>query len=129
MGEPAVVMNDRVTGQCLTHVIPNPVSGAPQPSPPMPFSAPLLQALATTVFIGGQPAAVQGSWGVNTPPHVGLHPSDPHAVPTVQRGTVVSGSTTVSFDGLPAAKTGSTCTCCVEPGQLVGSASTVLIGG
>lgn len=128
MGVPAVVMNDRITGQCLTHQIPSP-SGAPQPAPPLPFSAPLLQGLATTVLIGGKPAAVQGSWGLNTPPHVGLHASDPHALPNLQRGNVLSGSTTVFFDGTPAATTGSSCTCCLEPGQIVSSVTSVLIGG
>ena len=129
MGEPAVVMNDRITGQCLTHQIPNPATGAPQPSPPLPFFAPLLQGLATTVLIGGKLAAIQGSWGTCTPPHVGLHATDPHALPTAQRGSLVSGSTTVLFDGSPAAKSGSSCTCCQEPGQVVGSSTSVLIGG
>jgi uncharacterized Zn-binding protein involved in type VI secretion len=128
VAEPAAVMNDRITGQCLSHQIPSP-SGAPQPAPPLPFSAPLSQALATTVLVGGKPAAVQASWGLNTPPHAGLHASDPHALPALQRGTVVSGSTTVFFAGTPAAKSGSSCTCCLEPGQLVGSATSVLVGG
>jgi uncharacterized Zn-binding protein involved in type VI secretion len=130
MGEPAVVMNDRVTGQCLIHQVPNPASGAPQPSPaPLPFSAPLVQGLAATVLAQGKPMAVQGSWGLNTPPHVGLHLSDPFALPTAQRGSVVAGSATVQLEGKPAAKTGSTVTCCQEPGQLAGSATSVSIGG
>lgn len=129
MAEPAVVMNDRITGQCLTHQIPNPATGAPQPSPPLPFSAPLLQGLASTVLIAGKPAAVQGSWGLCTPPHVGLHASDPHLLPNLQRGSVLAGSTTVLVGGSPAAKTGSSCTCCQQPGQLVGSATSVLVGG
>ncbi len=77
MGSPAIVMNDRITGMCAIHQIPNPPSGAPQPGPPMPFSAPLLQGLEASVLIAGQPAAVLGSSGMNTPPHVGLHASDP----------------------------------------------------
>jgi uncharacterized Zn-binding protein involved in type VI secretion len=130
MGEPAVVMGDRITGQCLIHQVPNPATGAPQPSPaPLPFTAPLAQSLATSVFAGGKPIAVQGSWGVNTPPHVGLHLSDPFAVPTRQRGTVVAASATVSIEGKPAAKSGSSVTCCLEPGQLAGTATTVMIGG
>jgi uncharacterized Zn-binding protein involved in type VI secretion len=100
------------------------------PSPPLPFSAPLLQGLATKVLIAGKPAAVQGSSGFNTPPHVGLHPSDPFMVPPQQRGTVVMGSTTVLIEGKPAARTGSPCTVCAGlPGQLAGTAATVLIGG
>ncbi len=130
MGEPAAVMGDRVTATCAVHQMPNPASGAPQPAPPLPFSAPLLQGLAATVQIGGRPAAVVGASGVNTPPHVGLHATDPFVVPTAQVGTVVTGSATVLFEGRPAAKTGSGCTVCASaPGQLVGTAATVLIGG
>jgi uncharacterized Zn-binding protein involved in type VI secretion len=73
---------------------------------------------------------VAGSSGLNTPPHVGLHPSDPFMVPTSQQATVTTGSATVLFDGKPAARTGSPCTVCAgAPGQLAGSATTVLIGG
>ena len=130
MGTPAAVMGDQVTGTCPIHQIPNPTTGVPQPAPPMPFAAPLLTGLATRTLIGGKPAAVQGSSGLNTPPHVGLHASDPFMVPTTQRAQVVMGSTTVLIEGKPAAKTGSTCTICAgTPGQLTGSAATVLIGG
>ena len=87
MGQPACVMGDKVTGTCAVHQIPNPATGAPQPGPPMPFAAPLVQSLSTTVLIGGKPAAVVGSSGVNTPPHVGLHPADPFMVPTAQIAT------------------------------------------
>jgi uncharacterized Zn-binding protein involved in type VI secretion len=129
MGTPAAVMGDRISAVCAIHMIPGPV-GNPMPSPPMPFSAPLLQSLATKVLIGGKPAAVQGSSGFNTPPHVGLHPSDPFMVPPQQRGTVMMGSTTVLMEGKPAARTGSPCTVCAGlPGQLTGTAATVLIGG
>jgi uncharacterized Zn-binding protein involved in type VI secretion len=129
MGTPAAVMGDRVNAVCTIHLIPGPV-GAPMPSPPMPFSAPLLQGLATKVLIGGKPAAVQGSSGFNTPPHVGLHPSDPFMAPPQQRATVMVGSTTVLVEGKPAARTGSACTVCAGlPGQLTGTAATVLIGG
>lgn len=130
MGQPAAVMGDRVSATCAAHQIPNPASGVPQPAPPMPFSAPLLQSLATTVQIGGKPAVVVGSSGMNTPPHVGLHPSDPFMVPTAQMATVTGGSSTVLFDGKPAARTGSPCTVCAgAPGQLAGTGATVLIGG
>jgi uncharacterized Zn-binding protein involved in type VI secretion len=129
MGTPAAVMGDQVTGTCPIHQIPNPTTGVPQPAPPLPFAAPLLTGLATRTMIGGKPAAVQGSSGLNTPPHVGLHASDPFMVPTTQRAQVVMGSTTVMIEGKPAAKTGSSCTICAgTPGQLTGSAATVLIG-
>ena len=129
MGQPAAVMGDRVSATCAIHMIPNPATGIPQPGPPMPFSAPLVQGLEPTVLIGGKPAAVAGASGYNTPPHVGLHPADPFMIPTQQVGMVVMGSTTVLFGGKPAAATGATCTVCAGlPGQLVGTAATVLIG-
>lgn len=128
MGSPAIVMGDRVTGICPLHQIPNPASGVPQPGPPMPFSAPVVQATATTVLIGGKPAVIMGSSGFNTPPHVGLHPSDPYMVPTMQVGRVTSGSPTVLIEGKPAASTSATATLCMSPGTLVPSVMTVLIG-
>jgi len=130
MGTPAAVMGDQVTGTCPLHQMPNPATGAPQPAPPLPFAAPLLSGLATRTLISGKPAAVQGSSGLNTPPHLGLHASDPFMVPTTQRAQVTVGSSSVLIEGRPAARTGSTCTICAgTPGQLNGSAATVLIGG
>ena len=129
MGQPAIVQGDQITGQCAIHLIPNPATGAPQPSPPLPFSAPLTMGLATQTMIGGKPAAVVGSQGMNTPPHVGLHPSDPFMVPTTEIGQIMQGSATVLIEGKPAATASSTCTCCGVPvGSLVPSVATVLIG-
>jgi len=129
MGTPAAVMGDRITGICSIHLIPNPATGAPQPGPPFPFSAPLTLGLCETVLIGGQPAAVVGSSGYNTPPHVGLHPSDPYMVPTLQVGLVANGSPTVMIGGAPAATASAQVTMCANlPGQLIASATTVLIG-
>jgi uncharacterized Zn-binding protein involved in type VI secretion len=128
MGAPAVVMNDRVMGQCPNHQIPNPATGAPQPAPPMPFSAPLTLGLCTTVMIKGKPAATIQSTGFNTPPHVGLHPSDPYLAPPMQKIQIQSGSTTVLIGGQPAATAQSQCTCCSVPGKFVPTVTDVLIG-
>jgi len=97
LGAPAIVMGDKVTGSCAIHQIPNPASGAPQPGPPFPFSAPITIGTVPTVTIGGKPAAVVGCSGMNTPPHVGLHPSDPYMAPPQQVGRIVSGSPTVTI--------------------------------
>jgi uncharacterized Zn-binding protein involved in type VI secretion len=69
-----------------------------------------------------------GCSGLNTPPHIGLHLSDPFLAPPSQIGRVVSGSPTVLIGGLPAATATSTATCCIAPGQLLPTVTTVLIG-
>jgi uncharacterized Zn-binding protein involved in type VI secretion len=121
-------MGDKIQGQCAIHQIPNPASGAPQPGPPMPFSAPLLMGLEPTVTIGGKAVAVIGSQGVNTPPHVGLHPADPSMVPNMQQGKVISGSPTVTAGGKPVATTNSQVTMCMQvPGQPVSTITNVTV--
>lgn len=128
MSGPAVVANDRIVGQCAIHLVPG-AAGAPMPAPPMPFSAPLTLGLATRVHIEGKPAAVQGSQGSNTPPHVGLHPTDPFMGPPMQLGRVLVGSSTVVIEGRAAAYTGCSVAICGQvPGQVVGSATSVVIG-
>jgi len=127
MGAPAIVMGDRVQGMCAIHQVPTP-AGNPTPGPPMPFSAPLTLGLCPTVLIGGKPAAVVGASGLNTPPHVGLHASDPYLAPPMQVGRVTSGSPTVTFGGQPAASATASATCCLTPGTLVPSGATVLVG-
>jgi len=127
MGTPAIVMGDRITGMCPNHVIPSPL-GSPVPSPPLPFSSPITMGTIVTVLIGGKPAAVLGSWGLNTPPHVGLHPSDPFLAPPIEKGTILSGSPTVLIGGQPAATASSQAQCCMTPGTLMPTSATVLIG-
>lgn len=130
MGTAAVVQGDKIVGTCPMHKIIAP-NGSPMPAPPMPFSSPLLQKLATTVKIGGKLAAVEGSTGINTPAHTPvLHASDQFMVPVKQQGSVVKGSSSVFFDGKPAAYTGCQVQCCAKtpPGQVAGTAATVLIG-
>jgi uncharacterized Zn-binding protein involved in type VI secretion len=129
MGSQAIVQGDRITGSCVIHQIPNPATGAPQPSPPLPFSAPLTQGLATRTKIGGRYAAVVASSGNNTPPHTTvLHVSDPFAIPTQQVGRVLGGSATVFIEGKPAATASSNVLCCAEPGSLVPTITDVFIG-
>jgi uncharacterized Zn-binding protein involved in type VI secretion len=119
MGAQAIVAGDKITGQCPSHLMPNPATGAPQPAPPMPFSAPLTMGTVATVLIGGKP---------NVPPHVGLHPSDLFLAPPQQVGRVTSGSATVMIGGKPAATAQSTCTCCSTPGTRAPTVTTVQIG-
>jgi uncharacterized Zn-binding protein involved in type VI secretion len=128
MGAAAVVANDRIVGQCAIHQVPSP-SGSPMPSPgPLPFSAPLTTGLATTVKIGGKFAAVANSSGLNTPAHAGLHASDPYLAPPTQQGKVLVGSSSVKFDGKPAAYTGCQVSMCANtPAKVTGSGRTVLV--
>jgi uncharacterized Zn-binding protein involved in type VI secretion len=129
MGTPAAKMMDQIQGICATHQIPNPAAlGAPTPGPPFPFSAPITTGCCPTVLINGQPAAVMGSSGMCTPPHVGLHLTDPFFAPPTQVGTIIQGSPTVLFGGAPAARTGSQATLCApNMGSVLGTAATVLI--
>jgi len=130
MGAPAAVLGDRITATCSIHLVPNPASGAPQPGPPMPFSAPVTAGTCATVQVGGTPVVVVGAQGRCTPPQVGLHPSDPFTAPPTQLGTVVQGSTTVLAGGAPVARSGDPCVACGMPGAtLTGTAATVQVGG
>ena len=128
MAQP-LVMGDKIQGQCAVHQVPNPASGAPQPSPaPLPFSAPLLSGLEQTVTIGGKAVAVVGSSGYNTPPHVGLHATDPYVVPTMQEGRVMSGSPTVTAGGKPIATSSSQVSMCAAvPGSPVATVGDVTV--
>jgi uncharacterized Zn-binding protein involved in type VI secretion len=104
--------------------------GAPMPSPaPLPFAAPLTTGLAATVLVGGQPVAVAGSSGLNTPPHVGLYVSDPFLLPIAQQGQVLVGSATVLAEGRGIAYSGCQVSQCAQlPALLTGSGVTVLVG-
>jgi uncharacterized Zn-binding protein involved in type VI secretion len=125
MGQPAVVAGDSITGTC-PHQIPG-AAGAPVPAS-LPFSSPIVQGVVATVQVAGKPVAVAGATGFASPPHAGLHPSDPNFAPPTQIGTIQSGSTTVTAGGQPLAYTSATSTCCVVPGTLTGSGATVLVG-
>jgi uncharacterized Zn-binding protein involved in type VI secretion len=129
MGTPAATLGDLITGLCVGHQTIGPL-GVPVPAPPIPFSAPIALGIVPTVLFVGKPAAVAGANGLNTPPHVGLHGTDPFLVPTMQQGIVTVGSTSVLVGGLPAVRTGSVSTICFGlPGTVTGTALTVLIGG
>ncbi|MEO9175327.1 MAG: PAAR domain-containing protein [Gaiellales bacterium] len=127
MGAPAALLGDPITGVCPVHVGIGPL-GAPVPLPGLPFQAPLVTGSSVRTTINGRPIMLVGATGFNTPPHVGLHPSDPCLVPPMQIGTVVASPATVLVEGLPVAVTGASCTMCNQaPGTLAGS-SNVLVG-
>ena len=126
MGQPALVTGDKINGTCPGHQVPS-ASGT-APAGPLPFGAPITQGTVPTVLIGGKPAAVMGSSGFNTPPHVGIV-DPPFASPTSQVGRIISGSATVLIGGKMAATTMSKATMCLTPATAAGPGiATVLIG-
>jgi uncharacterized Zn-binding protein involved in type VI secretion len=127
MGVAAVVQGDRINGICTKHLMPS-ASGT-QPAGPRAFSAPITQGTVPKVQIGGKPAAVAMSSGMNdNPAHAGIV-DGPFASPTGQIGRITNGSQTVMIGGKPAATIASNATCCTgDPGKLAPGVPTVLIG-
>jgi len=131
-GPPAATQDHRVVAVDI-HIVLVPSPGGPVPTPlPHPFSGALDGALATTVKIGGKPAAVVGSTASNQPAHVPTPPGTSFQVPPANRATVQVGSTTVRITGKGAARAGDPCLTCNDPadapvGRIV-AAGTVLIG-
>jgi uncharacterized Zn-binding protein involved in type VI secretion len=127
MGAPAALLGDPITGVCPIHQLIGPL-GVPLPTPGLPFNAPITMGCSTKTTINGRPIALVGANGMNTPPHVGLHASDPFMVPTLQVGTVAASPAMTLVEGRPVATTGAACTMCAgAPGMLAGS-SDVLVG-
>ena len=128
MGQP-IVLDDQITGNCSIHMMPNPATGAPQPSAPLPFSAPLPTGLATTVTIGGKRGRRHGA---RRQQHAAARRAPPerpvHGPDRCRSGTIMTGSPTVLIEGKPAATHGSQATCCATPGHVVPTVATVSIG-
>ena len=128
MGTPAVVAGNRIIGICTSHLMPAP-SGTTAAGP-RAFSAPIALGTIPTVLIGGKPAAVNGSSGINdNPAHAGIVDA-PFAAPPGQIGHVTSGSQTVLIGGKPAATISSQASCCKssDVGKIAPGVATVLIG-
>ncbi len=131
MGMPAAKQaakqGDKITATDQHKVQP---PGGSQVSMPLPFSGILDGGLSADVNIMGLPAATRDSTATNTPPHVPV--GGTFVKPPSNRGTIVSGSTTVNINGKPAARNGDTAKTCDELadqpiGQVV-AAGTVNIG-
>jgi uncharacterized Zn-binding protein involved in type VI secretion len=127
MGSNAALLGDQITGACPIHQLIGPL-GVPVPTPGLPFMAPLTLGCSLKTTINGKPIALVGASGMNMPPHVGLHASDPYMAPPLQVGTVAASPALTLVEGRPVAVTGASCTMCANmPGTLVGS-SDVLVG-
>ena len=133
MGQPAAKANDQVIATD-THIVIVPAGPAQVPTPlPHPFTGKITGGLATSVRIGGQPAAVVGSTADNLPPHIPTPPGVTFQKPPANKGTVQMGSATVKFGGKPAARNGDTALTCNDPadapvGKVV-AVGTVMVGG
>src|SRR3954453_7014579 len=133
MGQPAAKANDQVVATDI-HIVMVPAGPSLVPTPlPHPFTGVLNGALAPSVKIGGQAAAVVGSTADKTPAHIPTPPGPTFQVPPANRGTIQMGRATVRIGGKQAARTGDTATTCNDPtdtpvGTVV-AAGTVMIGG
>jgi uncharacterized Zn-binding protein involved in type VI secretion len=83
------------------------------------------------VNIEKMPAATLGSTSTNTPPHIPV--GGTFVKPPTNKGTIVSGSATVTINKKPAARNGDTSLTCNDPVDLpvgtVVAVGTVNIGG
>jgi uncharacterized Zn-binding protein involved in type VI secretion len=129
MGQPAAKEGDRVTATD-SHLIQPPGPSSPVPTP-MPFSGVIDGALSGNVNIMNMPAATVGSTSTNTPPHVAV--GGTFVRPPTNKGTIITGSTTVTINGKPAARNSDTSLTCNDPMDLpigtVVATGTVTIGG
>jgi len=129
MGQPAARQGDRITA-IDTHMIQPPGPTSPVPVP-HPFSGIVDGGTSADVTIGGAAAATKDSTATNTPPHLPIGGS--FVNPPSNKGTIVTGSMTVTINGKAAARAGDTAKTCNDPTDLpvgtVVAAGTVTIGG
>jgi len=133
MGQPAAKLGDRVTGTD-THLVMVPAPPGPPVATPLPhpFVATITGAVSSDVMIMGRPAATVGSTATANPPHLPIAPGTAFQRPPTNRATVLRGSTGVTINGRPAARSGDPALTCNDPADLpVGTVlaeGTVLIG-
>ena len=113
MAQIAAKQGDRINATD-THIVmvPSPTGEVPTPME-MPFSGVINQNVSRNVSINGQPAALQGSVAINTPPHVA--PGGRFQREPSNRGEITTGSRSVIINGRPAARHGDTATTCNDP--------------
>jgi uncharacterized Zn-binding protein involved in type VI secretion len=126
MGQPAAKQGDQITA---THIHTVTMPGAPPTSVSLtfPFSGIINSGCSADVNIEGKPAATQNSVAANSPPHIpagGFFTPQPSDSAQIQ-----SGSTSVSINGKPAARSGDAAMACDLPGaQVVAPPGSVSIG-
>jgi uncharacterized Zn-binding protein involved in type VI secretion len=129
MGPPAARQGDQVLA-LDTHLI-QPPGTSPPFLVPHPFSGIIDGGVSSNVTIGGAGAATVDSTATNTPPHLPIGGS--FVNPPSNRGTIKTGSGSVTINGKAAARAGDTAETCNDPRDMpvgtVVAAGTVLIGG
>jgi uncharacterized Zn-binding protein involved in type VI secretion len=129
MGQPAARHGDRIVA-IDTHLIQPPGPTSPI-MVPHPFSGVIDSNVSADVTIGGAAAAMVDSTATNTPPHIPI--GGTFVVPPSNRGTITTGSATVTINGRAAARAGDTARTCNDPVDMpvgtVVAVGTVLIGG
>ena len=133
MGQPAAKQGDKIVA-VDTHIVlvPSP-AGAPVPTPlPHSFNGLINGNLSSDVNIVGLPAATVDSTADNTPSHIPTPPGTSFQSPPSNKGTIITGSSTVKINGKAVARNGDTAKTCNDPSDLpagtVVAAGTVLIG-
>jgi uncharacterized Zn-binding protein involved in type VI secretion len=114
MPQPVARQGDRVTGSD-THIVLVPSGSGTTPVPtPLPFAGAINGGVSSDVLVNGKPAALANSVAVNQPVHV-PPPGTTFQKPPRNRGSVVTGSTTVLVNGSPLARVGDPVKTCNDP--------------
>jgi uncharacterized Zn-binding protein involved in type VI secretion len=123
--------NDLVTATD-THLIQPPGTAPTVPTPGHTFKGLIDGSLSDDVKIEKRKAATVGSTATNTPPHIPI--GGTFVNPPSNRGSIETGSSSVSINGEAAARAGDTAKTCNDPtdlpiGTVEVAAGTVSIGG
>ncbi|ESW93127.1 PAAR motif protein [Mesorhizobium sp. LSJC269B00] len=110
MKQPAAKQGDRVVGIDM-HLIQPPGPTSPV-IVPHPFDGIIDSGCVDTVKVNGMPAAIVGSVAFNQP-HIPM--GGTFVIAPRNRGTINTGSVTVSIGGRPAARAGDTALTCNDP--------------
>lgn len=132
MGQPAAKQGDQIVATD-THIVLVPSASGTVPTPlPHAFTGLLDGGLSSDVKVMGMSAATVDSTATNTPSHTPTPPGVSFQSPPSNKGTVVTGSTTVFINGKGVARSGDTAKTCNDPTDLpvgtVVAAGTVLVG-
>jgi uncharacterized Zn-binding protein involved in type VI secretion len=109
MDVPVAKKGDRVVGLDRHIVL---AAGVPT-AETTPFSGPITEATAATVFIEDENVALVGSAAHNSVPHIPV--SGPFVRPPTNRGVIHTGSETVFVEDIPVARAHDEVMCCNDP--------------